>query len=192
MIHLFILNLCLVGATWCATAQNTIVYLIPDASGSDEAKIAFDNSLNHALYLVNQSEHFLLYAEGYLKRYTALTPEDARLVIDSLRASEDGVRLSNEDDQSVRGFQGALDAFEEASGIFLMDESKPNVDLYVLIAGDLEEVVSENMLIEDWFIPVFRQNGWPSPLQSGGSWPEWLLAKHRFDLSNTGKSTSLP
>jgi hypothetical protein len=192
MIRLFILNLCFVGANWCATAQNTIVYLIPDASGSDEAKIAFDNSLNHALDLVNQSEHFMLYAEGYLKRYTALNPEDARLVIDSLRASEDGVRLSNEDDQSVRGFQAALDAFEKASGDTLLDKSKPNVDLYVFIAGDLEEVVRDNMLLEDWFIPVFRQNGWPAPLQAEGSWPDWLIAKHRFDLSHTGKSSSLP
>lgn len=192
MNRLFFTHLFLIGVAWCASAQNNIIFVIPDASGSDEPRIAFDNSLNHALNLVNQSEHFMLYAEGYLKRYTALTPKDARLVIDSLRASEDGVRLSNENDQSVREFQEALDAFEAVSRINLMDKTKPNVELHIVIAGDLEEVVADNMLMENWFIPVFRQNGWPYPRQAGAPWPDWLLVKHCFDLSNTGKSIHLP
>jgi hypothetical protein len=182
------------GLAWCTCAtiaQNTVVYLIPDDSGSDEARIAFDNSLDYAFELVNNSDHALLFAEGYAKQFVAFNPADAQSILDSLRKSDDGIRLS-ERLNSVRAFQAALDQFEMQTGLSLLDEEEPNFEFHVLVAGELHKVVSDNLLMHEWFEPVFRQNGWPSPLRQGKTWPLWFQLRHRFDLDHSGISTQMP
>lgn len=192
MTRLLLLYTCLLWFAVAAFGQNKIIYLIPDDTGSDEAKIAFDNSLNYALELFNQSEHALLFAEGFRKQYVAFNPSDAELVIDSLRKSTDEVRLFSTENVSVRSFQSALDQFERESGLELLDKDELGVDFHVVVAGDVDRIFSENVLSQNWFEPVFRQNGWPSPLKENGNWPSWLVLHHRFDLNNSGKNHQMP
>lgn len=191
MIRHYLASIGLVCYTCSALTQNTIIYLIPVDSGSDEARIAFENSLDYAFQLVNNSDHALLFAEGFAKQFVAFNPGDAQGILDSLRNSDDGIRLS-ERVNSVRTFQAALDQFEMQTGLSLLDKDEPNIEFFVLVAGDLNKVVDDNLLIHDWFEPVFRQNGWLSPLRSGKTWPSWLEFRHRFDLDLTGITTQLP
>lgn len=192
MMHFLVLIsglICCAGATY---GQNRIIYLIPDASGSDTAKIAFDNSLNFALELFNQSDQALLFAEGFRKQYLACTQSDAQLVVDSLRQSQDGVQLFSSENVSVRSFQAALDQFERKTGLDLLDKDKPGIDFHVVVAGDVDRIFSENLLSQNWFEPVFRQNGWPSPILGNEGWPSWLFVNHRFDVNNSGINHQIP
>lgn len=192
MKHFLFLISALVWCVGAAFGQNKIIYLIPNASGSDTAKIAFENSLNFALDLFNQSEQALLFAEGFRKQYVAFNQSEAQLVIDSLHQSQDGVRLFSTENESVRSFQAALDLFEQKSGLDFLDKEEPEVDFHVVVAGDVNRIFSESLLSQNWFEPVFRQNGWPSPIRVNESWPTWLVVKHRFDVNSSGINHQMP
>lgn len=186
--HIF--SIMLFGFCLHATAQNTIIYLIPDPAGSDNQEIAVNNSLDYAYNLAIQSTNSLLVVEGHEKQYSAINASEASIVMDSIRSSVDLVLLSK--DTSILGFHRALDRFEANTGLSLIDQKHPNIELHVVIAGNLENVIHENVWVQSWFEPIFRQNGWESQnADDKQTWPDWLIIKHLFDENSLGEIIQL-